>query len=160
MRDETATIYPKAVVKPKTSEMIGKNCSIGDFAFVVPRVLEMEEGSQIGPHAIVSGGGEVYLKKYCVVGFGATLIPATDTKEAKYMCEAGPEEDRDIIRGSITIGENAYIGSRSVICVSRRCPDIVIGKGAVIGSLSYIDRSVPENTIIRPDIKYIVKKRF
>lgn len=138
---------------------IGDNCLIGDFAFVAARKLTMEEGAQISPHAIIGGGGEVYLGKFTVVGFGAMILPATDSPAAKYMCEAKPEEERKITRGSITLQGGAYIGAGAVICVSAKHPHIIIGKDAVIGALSYIDKSIPTDTIIHPVIKYQEMRR-
>jgi galactoside O-acetyltransferase len=153
-------IYPTAKIVEEGREIIiGRNCFIGDFAFVAARKLVMEDGSQISPHAIISGGGEVYLGKFSVIGFNAVLIPATDSPTAKYMCESKPEEERQIIRGSIRIGEGAYIGSGAVICVSKKSPNIEIGDYAVIGALSYIDKSIPPNTVVHPLIKYQTKVR-
>jgi acetyltransferase-like isoleucine patch superfamily enzyme len=114
----------------------------------------MEEGSQISPHAIIGGGGDVHLGKFTVVGFGAMLLPATDSPAGKYMCEAKAEEERKIIRGCITLEKGAYIGSGAIVCVSAKHPDIRIGKNTVIGALSYVDKSIPANTIMHPVIKY------
>ncbi len=148
-------IFEKAKILQEGREItIGNNCLIGDFAFIAARKLVMEDGSQVSPHAIIAGGGEVQLGKFSVVGFGAMLIPATDTPSAKYMCEAKPENERQIIRGSIKLGQGAYIGSGAVICISRKCPDIEIGDNAVIGALSYIDASVPAETVVHPIMKY------
>jgi acetyltransferase-like isoleucine patch superfamily enzyme len=63
------------------------------------------------------------------------------------------------INGSIVIGKGAYIGSNSVICVSKRNPHIHIGDRAVIGALSYVDHDVEANTIIRPKTTFEIKKR-
>lgn len=138
---------------------IGVDCIIGDLAFVAARKLVMEDGSQISPHAIIGGGGDVILGKYSVVGFGAMLLPATDSPSAKYMCEAAPLEDREIIRGSITLGEGAYVGAGAVICVSKKHPNITIGDYSVVGSLSYIDKSFPANIVVHSVVRYVKKKR-
>lgn len=154
-------IYETAKIVVEDREItIGKNCLIGDFAFIAARKLVMERGSQISPHAVISGGGEVYLGKFSVVGFGAILIPATDSPTARYMCEARAEHERQIVRGSIKLGEGAYIGSGAIICVSKKCPNIEIGDYTVIGALSYIDKSVPANTIIHPVFKYQKTRRI
>jgi acetyltransferase-like isoleucine patch superfamily enzyme len=156
--DSSSTIFPTSKIVSKEME-IGKKCLIGDFAFVAARKLIMMDGSQISPHAIIGGGGNVTLSKYSVVGFGAKLFPATDQTSAEFMCEAAPPEKRDVIRGSITLGEGVYIGSGAVICVSKKCPNIEIGDNTVVGSLSYIDESLPANIVIHPKIQYTIKKR-
>lgn len=148
-------IYPTArIVEDGREISIGKDCLIGDFAFVAARKLLMEDGSQISPHAIIGGGGEVQLGKFSVVGFGAILIPATDTPSGRFMCESISEEERQIIRGSISLGEGAYVGSGAIICVSKKCPNIKIGENVVVGAMSYIDESVAPNTIIHPVMRY------
>lgn len=153
-------IYPTAkVLIENRTIIIGKNCFIGDFALVASKELIMEDGSQINPHAILSGGGKIFLGKNSVIAFGAKLIPSTDRPEAKYMCEAAPKEQRNVITGSITLGKGAYIGSGAVICVSPKCPHIVIGDYAVVGALTYIDKSIPSYTIVHPKVELVMKKR-
>lgn len=148
----TARIYePVSFVETEKHEyIIEKDCSIGQFTFIGARKFWMFAGSQIGPQATVGGGGDVYLGKYSVVGFGARLFPATDTAEGAYMCDSKPESERAVIRGSIHIGEGAYIGANAVVCVSKKYPDIHIGDFAVIGAGSYVDRDVPKNVVMHP----------
>jgi acetyltransferase-like isoleucine patch superfamily enzyme len=138
---------------------IGDDCLVGDFAFIAVKKLVMRDCSQISPHAIVSGGGEAELRKYSVVGFGVQLITGTDTTEGKYMCEAASKEYRTIIRGKITLEEGAYIGAYAIVCVSKRSPEIVIGEHAVVGSMSYIDKSIDPFTIVYPvqNLKYKIR---
>lgn len=151
-------IYETAKVVTKDIKF-GENCVIGDFAFVAPRKLVMADGSQIGPHAILSGGGEIYLEESSVVGFGVKLICATDSTSAPFMCESAPPDKRDIVRGSITLGERAYIGSGAVICVSKEHPHIMIGDYSVVGALTYLDRSLDPFKVIYPKKDYVEKKR-
>jgi len=148
------------IVQENREIIIGENCLIGDFAFIAPRKLVMMDGSQINPHAVLASGGDIILGKFSAVGFGTKLIPATDSTSARYMCEAAPTGTRQVIRGSITLGEGAYIGSGAVVCVTKEHPHIVIGDYAVVGALSYIDKDVPPYTIIHPQIiKYVTKQR-
>lgn len=154
-------IYDTArIVKTNCQITIGNRCLIGDQAFIAPRVLVMEDGAQIAPHAIISGGGEAYLGENSVIGFGSILITATDTPEAEFMNEASDIERRLVVRGSITLGRGAYIGSGAIICVSRKCSNISIGKYSVIGAGAYIDRSIAPNRKIIPQVKYIDVPRF
>ncbi len=139
---------------------IGKNCLICDFTFIGVKKLIMREGSQIGLYASIHGGGEVTLGKYSVVGYGVRLISGSDSTSAKYMCDAAQPSEREVLIGSITLGEGAYIGTGAVICVSKKCPDIEIGDFSVVGALSYIDSSVPNRTIIHPRKDYVIKKRW
>jgi len=155
------TIYEYVVILKADHEItIGNDCLIGQFAFIGPRKLVMKDKSQIAPGARLSGGGEVYMGYKSAIGFNANIICATDTPEAQFMVEAGEPSERRVIRGSITIEEGASVESGAIVCVSRRCKDIVIGKYTVIGAGAYIDRSVPANRKIVPIQKYTVTTRF
>jgi len=145
----TRIYEPVVILKVGHELIIGKNCSIGQFSFIAARKLVMEDGAEICPHAILGGGGDITLGKYSTVNFGAKLIPATFSTEGRYMNDNIPKKSR-IIRGSITLGQGAYIGSGAVVCVSKKCLHIKIGNYAVVGALTYLDHSVPANTIIHP----------
>jgi len=162
--DKTAKIYEPVVILEYNREVIiGPKCCIGQFSFIAPRKLVMEEGAEICPSVVLSGGGNIYMCRWSCVDFGARLIPATFTTDGLYMNDALMEEDPskvDVIRGSITLKEGAVIGSNAVICVSKRCKDIVIGEHSVVGAGTYLDRSVPPNKIIFSSHHgYIIKDR-
>ena len=140
-------IYKTALITPETAVQLGKDAWIGDFAFVNLRKLTLGRGSQVNPFASLTGGGEVKIGDYSVIGYGVRVIAGTDTPRGKYMADRAPEHERKIVRGTIEIGSNCFIGANSVVCVSHMNPNIVIGDGTVIGALSYVDRSVPPQTI-------------
>lgn len=158
---ETAKIYEPVTIldAPNRKITIGKNCRIGQFCFIAARNFLMEEGVQVSPQVTIGGGGDVTLKKFSVVSSGAKLIPATDTPEGNYMCDSKSELERAVIRGSITVGEGAYIGANAVICVCKEYPNIQIGDFAVIGALSYIDGNILANRIVHPRQTLYVKAR-
>lgn len=137
---------------------IGKNCRIGQFTFIGARNLVMKEGAEICPCVVISGGGDVTLREFSTINFHCTLIPSTFTTEGEFMNDSIPEKSV-AVRGSILVGRGAYIGSNSVICVSKKHPDIHIGDYAVIGAMSYIDHDVEADTIVHPKITYESRKR-
>ena len=129
------------------SIIIGNNCRIGQFSIIAPRRLVMEDGAEVSNLVVLGGGGNIRLGKYSAIGAGAKLIPATFTTQGEYMNDVIPEKS-ELIRGSISIGEGAYIGSGAIIYISKKCPHIVIGDHAVVGALTYIDKSIPSNMIV------------
>ncbi len=153
-------IYEPVVIldDEKHQVIIGENCHISQFAFIAARKFVMMDGAEVGTHAILGGGGDITLGKFSTINYGATLIPATFSTKGQYMNDRIPQKSK-VIRGSITIGEGAYVGSGAVVCVSEKCLHIKIGDYAVVGALSYIDESVPPYTIIYPKKQYIVKRR-
>ena len=155
-----AKIYDTArIVKTRHNISIDDECTICDFAFIGARNFTMQKGSQIGIGAIIGGGGDVLLKPYSVVGSHCKIIPATESPKAEYMCEAGPPAGRKVIRGSITIGEKAYIGVGATICITEAEPNINIGDNAIVGAGSYIDKSILNNEIVYPKQTLVRKKR-
>ena len=134
--------YSKFVINDKTI--------IGDYAFIALNEFYMHHGAQIAPHACLSGGGKIVMFSNSVVGFGAQLITGTDTPKGKFMCEAASDKERKVIRGSITLKPGAYVGSGAIICVSSKKQDIIIGHNSVVGAGTYLDESVPDNTIVHP----------
>ncbi len=141
------SIYATAKITPQTEVELSEDAWIGDFAFVNLAKLTLGKGSQVNTFASLTGGGEVKIGDYSVIGYGVRVITGTDTPEGKYMADRAPSHERSVVRGAVEIGNNCFIGANSVICVSHMNPRIEIGDGAVIGALSYVDRSVPAQTI-------------
>ena len=150
--EPTQILHPKDIV-------IGKNCTIGQFSIIGPKDLTLEDNVEIAPYSLIGGGGKVVMKYASVLSFGAQLFPASVTLKCKYMNDNLKDQINEI-RGSITIEEGVHIGPYIVICVSRKCPDIVIGKFSVIGALMYIDESIPPYSIVLPKKEYIIKPRI
>lgn len=136
----------RIVVSPDMLDIDEANF-IGDFVFIALNGLLMGRGSQICAGAKLVGMGRVSIGRDSVVGYDAHLITGTDTPEGTYMNDAQPESLRSVVRGSITIGDRCFTGSHVVICVSKENPDIDIGNDVVIMAHSYVDRSIPSNTI-------------
>lgn len=158
--DRTAKIYePVAIVKTNHHIEIGKNCTIGQFCFIAAKEFIMEECAELSPHVVIGGGGNVHIGYGATVNYGAQIIPATFATCGKYMNDNVNPKETASIHGSIVIGKGAYIGSNAVICVSQKQPHIEIGKFAVIGANSYIDKDVPPGVIVHPKIKYTIQKQ-
>ena len=155
----TIIYQPVTILKDaKHIVQIRNNCRIGQYTFIGARKFVMKEGAEICPCAVIAGGGDVTLNEFSTVNFHCTLIPSTFTTEGEFMNDVVAEKTVSV-RGSITVGKGAYIGSNAVICVSEKNPHIHIGDRAVIGAQSYVDHDVEASTIVHPKIVYDVKKR-
>lgn len=146
-------VYPTAKVCPRTELVMGARTTIGDFCFVCCKRLEMRYGSMLGRFVEVSGRGEVLLEEGAVVASHASLLTSTDTTEGK-MNDASPEEERAVRTGNIALGRYSYVGQHATIM-----PGVTIGDWAVVGAYGYIDKDVPANTIVIPDVKKRTKSR-
>jgi acetyltransferase-like isoleucine patch superfamily enzyme len=140
-------VYETAKITPQTRVELAEDSWIGDFVFVHLSRLRLGRGSQVNPFASLTGGGEVLVGDYSVIGYGVRIISGTDTPEAEYMADRAPESGRRVVCGTVKLGNNCFIGANAVVCVSRRCPNIKIGDNAVIGALSYIGKNVPKDTV-------------
>lgn len=156
----TAKIWqPTTILTADRTINIEADCRIGQYCFIAPKKLIMVRGAEICPTAVLGGGGNIHLGEYSTVDYGAKLIPATFTTKGKYMNDAMMKknpENIEIIRGSITLKDGAVVASNAVVCVSRDCPDIVIGENSVVGALSYLDKSLEDNVVY---VKGEIKKR-
>lgn len=153
--DKTAKIWqPTTILQENRNISIGRRCRIGQYCFIAPRTLVMEEGAEISPLAVLGGGGDIYMCRYSTVDYGAKLIPATFTTKGEYMNDAIYAEDPskvDIVSGSIRLEEGAVVASDAIVCVSAKCKDIIIGRHSVVGAGLYVDESVPDNTVLIPE---------
>jgi len=130
-------IYPTAVISPRTDLIMNKDTFIGDFCLIACSRLTMLRGSQINAHSIVEGRGNVLIGEDAVVGYNVLLLTSTDSPQAEKMNDASPESKRKIITADIEIRDDAYIGSHTIIM-----PGVVVGRGAVVGAFTYLDKSI------------------
>lgn len=150
----TYKIYPTAIITPTTNWYIGERCIIGDYVLIHCYTFQLGDGSQINSGAKIVGGSDCFIGKNSVIGYNAVLLTRSDTPKGEHVCDSMPENRRHIRSGKITIGDNVFIGSNSVIM-----PGVTIGDGAVIGAGSYIDKDVPELTILIPEMHYRIYDR-
>jgi len=136
---EGVVIYPLAkIVKPEVIE-IGDYSIIDDFTFINGgKGVKIGRYVHIATFTNVVGGGKLVIGNYAGIAPGARIITGTETfTDGKRMCAALPMEQRNIIRGIVTIGKDAFIGTNAVVH-----PNVKIGEGAIIGSNSLVLKDV------------------
>ncbi len=156
------SIYETAKITPQTKLELAEDAWIGDFVFVNLEKLILGRGSQIGAFASLTGGGNVQVGQYTTIGYGVRVIAGTDTPEGRYMADRAPLSERRVVRGSIKIGDNCFVGANAVISVSKNHPLIEIEDNVVVGALSYVGEDVARDTVgwgtpFRPVKKRTVK---
>jgi len=133
------TIYPTAkIVNPQMVE-IGDYSMIDDFTFI-----NGGNGTIIGRYVhiaaftSITGGGELEVGDYADIAYGARILTGTDTHHGgKRMTSALPLEQRNVVRGKVIIGRDAFIGTNAVVH-----PNVTIAEGAIIGSNSLVLKDV------------------
>jgi acetyltransferase-like isoleucine patch superfamily enzyme len=110
-----------------------------------------DEGIEIGHHVhvaagvhIFGGGGRVLIQPFCGLSGRVSLYTATEDYSEGYMSNPlVPEDLKKLKRGGITLGRHTLVGASSVIM-----PGVKTGIGAAIGALSFVNKSIPEFTIV------------
>ena len=138
----TAKLYRGIKFRKGIVLYMDEDTFIGDDVVVLVPKLSMHKGSQICAGTILAGRDEVNLEENAVIGYHCTILTSSDNPHGEFMNDASPEEKRAIIRGSITLGKNSFIGSKSLIM-----PNVEIGERTVIGAFSYIDESIPSGHV-------------
>lgn len=136
---DNVIIYPLAkIVKPEVVE-IDDNSMIDDFTFINGgQGIKIGKYVHISSFVSVTGGGELVLGDYSVLAIGSRILTGTDHySNGKRMSTAVPAPQRNVIRGRIEIGRDAFVGTNSVIH-----PNIKIGEGAIIGSNSLVLKDI------------------
>jgi galactoside O-acetyltransferase len=141
---EGAVIYPTARIINPERLWIGEHSAIDDFVF-----LNAGLGTHIGRyvhiacHASVIGGGELEIGDYGVVATGSRILTATDTfVDGSRMSTSLPSQYRNVLRGKVTIGRDAFVGANTVVF-----PGVTIGEGAVAGAGSVVNSDLEPWTV-------------
>ena len=128
-------IYPLAkIVAPEMVE-IEDYAKIDDFVFINGgRGVKIGRYVHIAAFASIFGGGKCILEDYVGISEGVRIITGTEThQEGKRMSAALPLEQRNPLIGEVHVEKDAFVGANSVIH-----PNVIIGKGAIIGSNSLV----------------------
>jgi galactoside O-acetyltransferase len=135
---EGVKIYPMAKIALPHVVDLGNHCRIGDFAFIFAgEGVEIGEYSDVQPHTIIWGGGLTIIGNRVSTGPGTVFLSAvySHAKGLKMVDGLG-EGATKVIGGKLVVGDDVYIGARSIIM------PITIGEGAVIGAGSFVNKDV------------------
>jgi acetyltransferase-like isoleucine patch superfamily enzyme len=110
-----------------------------------PYNLEIGDGTEIGTGAIISSRKKIKIGKH--VGIG----PQSSIYDNDHKMPLGPREE-DMIDSSIEISDGAWIGTRAVVLRG-----VKIGKNAVIGAGSVVNKNIPDNAVASGNPAKIIK---
>ena len=114
-----------------------ENTSIYNSALVFGEV-NVGPNTWIGPYALLDGsGGTLTIGAYCSISAGVQLY----THDTVMWALSGGAEPKKT--GQVSIGDRCYIGSQSIIGAGA-----TIGRQCVVAANSYVNRSVPDQTIV------------
>ncbi|MBL41928.1 MAG: acetyltransferase [Rhodospirillaceae bacterium] len=100
--------------------------------------VEVDKNTWIGPYTILDGsGGGITIGQFCSISAGVHIY----THDTVMWALSGGIKKRKI--GSVIIGNNTYVGSKTVITLG-----VTLGSRCLIGAGSLVNKSFPDNSII------------
>jgi acetyltransferase-like isoleucine patch superfamily enzyme len=132
---EGVRIYPMAKIAFPHVVELGANCKVRDFAFIFAGDgLKVGEYTDIQPHTIVWGGGLTIIGDRVSTGPGTVFLSATYSHAPGMKMVDGMGDQSKVLGGRLEVGNDVYIGARSVIM------PVKIGEGCVIGAGSFVNK--------------------
>lgn len=138
----------------RTAEIIGgEKLSLGDNVRIdcFSLISAGREGVTIGRNVhlaagvyIFGGGGAVSIEDFAGFSSRVALYTATDDYSQGHLTNPTvPERFRKVSAGPVIVRRHVIVGSGSVIM-----PGVELGRGAAVGALTYVRKSVPELQIV------------
>ncbi|MES2720061.1 MAG: acyltransferase [Pseudomonadota bacterium] len=133
-------------IKPGLRLYVGKKCR----AFVIHddvkinRNVDMEVGQalSIGAGSVIGVGCFLQADGEIRIGTGVLLAPQVKIFSTSHTYGREGEIHNPLIKGSVIIEDNVWVGAGTVIALNVR-----IGRNAVIGANSFVNRDIPENVV-------------
>lgn len=135
------------IAKPEVVE-IGNSCKIDDFVFIFGgEGVKIGNNVHIASHSVIGGGGKLKMGNNVGVSWGVKFATGTNhDKFQKHMTAGAPLEEQGFYHGEIIIEDDVIIFANSVIVAKENEP-LIIGEGAVIGALSFVNKNVEPWTV-------------
>lgn len=135
---EGVKINPLAkIAKPHVVDL-GNHCRIGDFVFIYAGDgVTIGEYTDVQPHTVIWGGGLTIIGNRVSTGPGTVFLSATysHAKGLKMVDGLGEGMAKEV-GGKLVVGDDVYIGARSIIM------PVTIGEGAIISAGSFVNRDL------------------
>lgn len=114
----------------------GNNSSIYDSALVFGDA-KVGANVWIGPNTIIDGSGGLTIGDFCTISVGVHIYTHDNVKQTLTSGRLPIE------RAPVQIGNNVYIAPNAVIAKG-----VTIGSFSVIGAYAFVNKDVPENSIV------------
>lgn len=158
------SFYTPEELKSLGFKSIGKNVLISRKASIYsPELIEIGDNVRIDDFCILSGkiklgsfihiaagsflfAGEagITMEDFSCVSGRVCVYAISDDYSGQYMTNPMvPMKYRNVISGHVLIKKHALVGAGSVIL-----PGVTIGTGAAVGSMSLVNKDVPDWTIV------------
>ncbi len=137
-------IYDLAkIVRPEVIE-IGDGTQIDDFSFIYGgERIRFGRFNHVCSFVSIVGGGELINGDYVGMAAGSRILTGTHQfHTGKRMISRLPPEQQDILRGKVSLEQDVFLGSNSIVYTN-----VTIGEGAIICAGSLVNRDVKPWTV-------------
>lgn len=150
--------YKSGIIKIGVNFSCNNKFSSNSIGLIQPCFFNVSQNAllEIGDNVGISGSTirvseKVTIGNHTIIGSGC-LITDTDAHPIKIKDRSKRDWYKYTVSKPITIGNNVFIGARSIILKG-----VTIGDGAVIGAGSVVSRDVQSNTIVAGNPAVVVR---
>jgi len=133
---EAVRLYPLAKIAFPHVVELDDHCKIRDFVFIFAgEGVKIGKHTDVQPHTTIWGGGLTIIGDRVSTGPGTVFLSATYSHaEGLKMVDGMPDGETKVLGGRLEVGNDVYIGARSIIM------PVKIGEGCVIGAGSFVNK--------------------
>lgn len=114
-------------------------------------IITAGSGVVVGNHVhiasacvLLGGSGEIRIGDFCGLSTHVSIFTASDDYSGGWLTNPTvPDRFRRLTSGPVALEKHAIVGAGSVIM-----PGCVIGEGASVGALSFVNKSVPSGLVV------------
>jgi maltose O-acetyltransferase len=115
-----------------------------------PQKISIGNRVGIARDVVLDGRGELEIGDDTIVGFESIILTSTHNSNRIDL----PIREQGFFFSKINIGNNVWIGARSIIL-----PEVTIGEGAIIGANAVVSKDVKDYTIVAGVPAKLIKNR-
>lgn len=123
-----------------------------NVSFSSPQNICIGSHVWIGPNSRFDGTGNLTIGQGCIISRNVEVLTSNHRFQGENLEEI--PYDKHFILEPVTIGENVWVGLRTVIL-----PGVNIGEGAIIGAGSIVTKDVPPLAIVGGNPARIIRYR-
>ena len=123
--------------------VIGNNVRIDDFCIISGKII-INDYVHIAAGVYLFGGEfGIYFKNYSGISSRSAVYAVNDDYSGNFMTNPTvPEEYTNVTGGPVTFNEHVLVGSGCTVL-----PNVTLGEGCAVGSMSLVNKSLDEYTI-------------
>lgn len=139
--------------------VIGNRVTLGRFAMIRPTGYygtELGEGLRVGDHSSIGPYSFVGCSGFVEIGRNVMIAPRVSIYAENHNFEDldRPIKEQGVTRSSVTIEDDCWIASHSVILAG-----VKIGRGAIVAAGSVVTRDVPPYAVVGGAPARIIRSR-